>query len=114
MKTKEEIDKEFDKLTPDSFVDDNSYYDEKEWLKNNEHLYTGTMYDEPAFTLDKEKVRIFIHSKLAQQKQEMVGEVEKEIRLQSIWFDGSDTEYGMGWNGCLEQLNKQLKQNLTK
>jgi len=79
MKTKEEIDKEFDKLTPDSFVDDNSYYDEKEWLKNNEHLYTGTMYDEPAFTLDKEKVRIFIHSKLAQQKQEMVEEIDKYI-----------------------------------
>ena len=56
----------------------------------------------------------FIRYLLAQQKQEMVGEVEKEIRLQSIWFDGSDTEYGMGWNGCLEQLNKQLKQRLTK
>ena len=56
----------------------------------------------------------FIRNLLSQQKQEMVGEVEKEIRLQSIWFDGSDTEYGMGWNGCLEQLNKQLKQRLTK
>ena len=76
-------------------------YGERNNLIDEDIAYAMTLIDEA--------------SKLSsQQKQEMVGEVEKEIRLQSIWFDGSDTEYGMGWNGCLEQLNKQLKQRLTK
>jgi len=134
MKTKEEIDKEFDKLTPDSFVDDNSYYDEKEWLKNNEHLYTGTMYDEPAFTLDKEKVRIFIHSKLSQQKQEIVsgkffneitinekvkipkellGYIEKEVRQKMIniipgEIMDEDSDYYTGWNACIRTIREHL------
>jgi len=88
MKTKD-WEKEFDKQSDFGF----------EWFISPKH---------------HKKAKEFIKQFLSQQKQEMVGEVEKEIRLQSIWFDGSDTEYGMGWNGCLEQLNKQLKQNLTK
>ena len=119
MKTKEEIDKEFDKLTPDSFVDDNSYYDEKEWLKNNEHLYTGTMYDEPAFTLDKEKVRIFIHSKLAQQKQEMVENLPKIDPIERFGHKlEGDSVYDIliqtAFIAGKERILNQIKQNLTK
>jgi len=55
----------------------------------------------------------FIRNLLSQQKREIVGEMEKEIKLQGMWFDGCDTDYGRGWNDCLEQLNQQFTQPLT-
>ena len=53
----ESWEKRFDKLTPDEYEVNTDYDAQKKWLQENPHLYTGTMYDEPAFTLDKEKIK---------------------------------------------------------
>ena len=80
---------QFEKLTPDN--SSAGYEKQKEWLKNNLHLFTEDMYDEPAYTLDKDKIESFIES-LLKSKQE---EIEHQIYLKRNVFGlggGSDTE----------------------
>jgi len=67
---------EFDKLTPDAFEDDRSCNEEDKWLKTGNHLYTKHLYDEPAFTLDKDKIKDFIQSLLDRQKQRFICIIE--------------------------------------
>jgi len=67
---------EFENLTP-NYDDVCDSYDEGErWLKNNPHLFTGNMYDEPAFTLDKNKVWDWHISSL----NEFLEEVKKKLK----------------------------------
>ena len=75
MNTKER----FEKLTPNNYDLGLSYKEEVEWLKNNEHLFTGNMYDEPAFTLDKEKVLDFIQKEISIAEQTKVREMLENL-----------------------------------
>jgi len=62
----EKILEEFDLLTRDQYELDLEYEEAKVWLKNNPHLFTGGVYDEPMLTLDRDKIRAFLATKITQ------------------------------------------------
>ena len=57
MKTlTDKILEEFDLLTRNEYELDLEYEEAKVWLKNNPHLFTGGIYDEPMLTLDMNNI----------------------------------------------------------
>ena len=100
---------EFEKLTPDN--SSAGYEKQKEWLKNNLHLFTGDMYDEPAYTLDKDKIESFIESILQSKQEEIEGEIEKMKKTQDEVDDNDEGE--RYYNKAIDDL-KPIISNLLK
>ena len=104
----EEIINEFDKLTPEDTDVSNDYFESEEWLNENEHLFTGHLYDEPAFTLDKDKIIEWLKEKLTQVHDSAIEGCVKIVKMNS---KGSFTDDA--GNDCwyidelIETLSKQ-------
>jgi len=107
---------EFDLLTRDQYELDLEYDDAKVWLKNNPHLFTGGVYDEPMLTLDRDKIRAFLatklHQALAEDRERVVAMIndQKYTRGDYIPDDGG---YMDAYDKALDDLLSSLDKPLT-
>jgi len=109
MTNTEKILAEFDLLTRDQYELDLEYEEAKVWLKNNPHLFTGGVYDEPMLTLDRDKIRAFITTKIAQalaEEREIKVDLKQILKEQANWKHpnfGIIAEFvsGLGENGVV-------------
>ena len=103
---------EFEKLTPDNISA--GYEKQKEWLKNNLHLFTGDMYDEPAYTLDKDKIESFIESLLKSKQEEMEKDIEKMRKVHKFKVTEVEDITKESYNQALEDLKPIISNILLK
>lgn len=107
LQTYKESCKEFEKLTPDSF-DIGNYNNQENWLKDNPHLFTGHMYDEPAYTLDKNKILSFLKSHTIAMIEGEIDEL-KNGESNNLGDDSANGGYWIATQDQITYLEQQLK-----